>query len=222
MISSKEIKFEQDNPVPNGTVCIALYDASPEYEIDLDFKKGEQIVIVEPCNVLFFYIGRNSLGNEGVIPINYFKFDTSKKTTPEVSQGATAINSSTESSSPVTSPVTSSRLLSHSSSSPKVAPKPRRSGSADPPQHLPKPKPIPRSRGESLPRGQGVPSHSSIDDDVIFRAQYPDIDKRPPMPLPQDAVVPSSSSVAMDKFKTDSGWFAPSLPHVSDDTCSVQ
>ena len=76
MISSKEMKYEQDNPVPNGTVCTALYDALPEYHIDLDFKKGDKVVIVEPCNVLFFYIGRNEEGKNGVVPINYFTFET--------------------------------------------------------------------------------------------------------------------------------------------------
>ena len=77
MISSREMRYEQDNPVPNGTVCMALYDALPEYHIDLDFKKGDKVVIVEPCNVLFFYIGRNDEGKNGVIPINYFTFETS-------------------------------------------------------------------------------------------------------------------------------------------------
>lgn len=75
MISSKEMKYEQDNPVPNGTVCTALYDALPEYHIDLDFKKGDKVVIVEPCNVLFFYIGQNEERKSGVIPINYFTFE---------------------------------------------------------------------------------------------------------------------------------------------------
>ena len=204
MISSKEIKFEQDNPVPNGTVCIALYDASPEYNIDLDFKKGEQIVIVEPCNVLFFYIGRNLLGNEGVIPINYFKFDTSKKTTPEIQLPAGNEGRS------------SPHLTSSPPRSPKVAPKPRnKTGSVDfSPQ---KPIPAPRGRGEPLPRGQSLPSHTSADDDRDSpRTNYPDIDKRPPMPLPQDVVAPPpSSSMATNNFKTDSGWFTPNLPHVS-------
>ena len=196
MISPKEIKFEQDNPVPNGTVCVALYDATPEYDIDLDFKKGEEMVIVEPCNVLFFYIGRNSLGNEGVIPINYFRFDTSKQTKPQVLQLQTA----------------GSPNPSHS---PRVAPKPRRSISNESPHQPQKPKPIPRPRGETMPRGQSLPSHSSLDDDTASSTNYPDIDKRPPMPLPQEVVVPSNSSMSADKFKTDSGWFTPNLSHVS-------
>jgi len=203
MISSREIKFEQDNPVPNGTTCTALYDALPEYGIDLDFKKGEKVVIVEPCNVLFFYIGRNLDGNEGVIPINYFKFDTAKRELPE----AVASND-----------------FSKPPRSPRVAPKPRRLGSTETPQS-PKPVPVPRVRVDTLLRGQSLPSQSSLvaayDDRDITKAKYSDIDRRPPMPLPQDAVALPVSSMAADKFKTDSGWFMPSLPHVSSSLCSM-
>ena len=56
MINTSELKYEDDNPVPAGTVCTALGDAEPEYDCDLDFKK---ITIVEPCNVLFYYIAKN-------------------------------------------------------------------------------------------------------------------------------------------------------------------
>lgn len=191
MISSKEMKFEQDNPVPNGTVCTALYDAAPEYNIDLDFKEGEKVVIVEPCNVLFFYIGRNSEGKEGVIPINYFTFESNKSTSDDT---ATNDNTNTASSQP-----------------PQVAPKP--SVHPRPPGSpvLTKP-PVAARTSNTLPSGSTLfgefrqfANQSAVDD----------IDRRPPCPLPPEATINQvNPMLATEEFKKNSGWFTPGIQQV--------
>lgn len=200
MISSKEMKYEQDNPVPSGTVCTALYDAIPEYHIDLDFKKGEKIVIVEPCNVLFFYVGRNEEGKEGVIPINYFTFEiTSPNDNPADNDNA------------------------RSQPPPLVAPKPqsplaqarRTPGSPV----LTRPPVAPRG-SNTLPAGSSLSRHFSRDDDTSpGGASVDDIDRRPPCPLPPEATNPVNPMAANDNFKKTSGWFTPNVQQVWNSTC---
>lgn len=49
----------------------ALY--AGEHEHDLPFNTGDIITVLEPCNVVFWYLGENSRGKRGVIPINFLK-----------------------------------------------------------------------------------------------------------------------------------------------------
>lgn len=193
MIPSREINFEQDNPVPNGTVCTALYDARPEYHTDLDFKKGEKIVIVEPCNVLFFYIGRNEEGKEGVIPINYFTFDSSSGGSSDRTESQPA----------------------HS-----YFPLPEVPGVPQSPSVDPKTSGSPvQARRTVVARGSStLPVGSSLsgqDDANQARTNVvDDIDRRPPCPLPPEATNPVNPMVATDNFKKTSGWFKPNIQQV--------
>lgn len=40
---------------------------------DLAFSKGDVVTVLEPCNVMFWYLGENSTGRRGVVPINFFE-----------------------------------------------------------------------------------------------------------------------------------------------------
>ena len=207
MISSKEMRYEQDNPVPEGTVCTALYDAIPEYHIDLDFKKGEKITIVEPCNVLFFYIGKNEEGKEGVIPINYFTFD-SKKPPEDDSTGERYVTSQSGPLQPAPPQI----------GPPQVAPKPRSPlprRSPDSPVLSNRPPVAPRT-SNTLPASSRMPSQYGDDDapQASGTSVVDDIDRRPPMPLPPEATNPVNPTVANENFKRTSGWFTPNVQQV--------
>ena len=197
MISSKEMRYEQDNPVPNGTVCTALYDAIPEYHIDLDFKKGDKISIIEPCNVLFFYIGKDEEGKEGVIPINYFTFDSKKP--PEDND-----NKDTSGDRYVTSQSGPSQQLGpfQQPGPPQVAPKPMsplpRRAPNSPLLSGVRPPVSPRL-SNTLPAGSRMPSQFSMYDDTpqAGASVVDDIDRRPPMPLPPEATNPVTQQLHM-------------------------
>ena len=196
MISSKEMKYEQDNPVPNGTVCTAIYDALPEFHIDLDFKKGDRIVIVEPCNVLFFYIGKNEEGNTGVIPINYFNF--AKKAKVDNKAEGDVVRNAPQGVAGNQSPVATRRALdSPVMSKPPVAPR----GS------------------NTLPAGSSLSGFLREDSPPAIPRAGTNIDefmdRRPPCPLPPEAVGSTVSPMAANEnFKRTSGWFAPSAQQV--------
>ena len=38
---------------------------------DLSFRCGEQLTIIEPCNVMYWYLAENREGKRGVMPINF-------------------------------------------------------------------------------------------------------------------------------------------------------
>ena len=40
---------------------------------DLPFVKGEVLTIIEPCNVVFWYLAENKKGQRGIIPITHVK-----------------------------------------------------------------------------------------------------------------------------------------------------
>ena len=40
---------------------------------DLSFRCGEQLTIIEPCNVMYWYLAENSKGKRGVMPVNFVK-----------------------------------------------------------------------------------------------------------------------------------------------------
>ncbi len=40
---------------------------------DLPFKCGEELTIIEPCSVKYWYIAENSAGRRGTIPITFVK-----------------------------------------------------------------------------------------------------------------------------------------------------
>jgi hypothetical protein len=42
-----------------------------EQATDLPFERGEILTIIEPCNVIYWYLAENSMGRRGVIPITY-------------------------------------------------------------------------------------------------------------------------------------------------------
>lgn len=42
-----------------------------EQSNDLPFKVGEVLMIIEPCNVVYWYLAENSSGKRGIIPITY-------------------------------------------------------------------------------------------------------------------------------------------------------
>lgn len=205
MISSKEMKYEQENPVPSGTVCTALYDAVPEYHIDLDFKKGEKVVILEPCNVLFFYKGRNEEGKEGVMPINYFSFELNKP--PDDDGENKAENDYTQEGARARPP-------------PQVAPKP-----SSQPRHAPgspvlsKPS-LGTKASNTLPAGAKLYGQPGWNDDTpggsasATASVVDDIDRRPPCPLPPEVTNPVNPIVANDNFKRTSGWFVPNVQQV--------
>ena len=201
MISSKEMKYEQDNPVPNGTVCTAIYDALPEFHIDLDFKKGEKIVIVEPCNVLFFYIGKNEEGKTGVIPINYFNFVKKEKVDNKAEDDR--VKNAPQGVAGNQSPVATRRAPGSPRGSP-LSSKP----------------PVAARGSNTLPVGSNLSGFVREDSPpaAISRTgtsidEY--MDRRPPCPLPPEAAAsPVSSMAATDNFKKTSGWFTPSAQQV--------
>ena len=215
MISSKEMRYEQDNPVPNGTVCTALYDAIPEYHIDLDFRKGDKVTIVEPCNVLFFYIGKDAEGKEGVIPINYFTFDSKKPPEDKPSEG----NDQTGDRYVTSLQAPSQQEPSQPAGLPQVAPKPlsasiRRSPNSPVLSARP---PVSPRLSNTLPAGTRMPSQFNVDDDTPQAGAsnvVDDIDRRPPMPLPPEATNPVNPAVANENFKRTSGWFMPNVQQV--------
>ena len=45
--------------------------AAAEHPHDLPFSTGDQLTILEPCNVIFWYLAEDSQGRRGVIPINF-------------------------------------------------------------------------------------------------------------------------------------------------------
>ena len=49
------------------------YNYSGQQPQDLSFRCGEQLTIIEPCNVMYWYLAENSEGKRGVMPINFVK-----------------------------------------------------------------------------------------------------------------------------------------------------
>ena len=80
---------EDNNPVPPYSRCIAIRDFvgkllrgdedtylfwySGQQPQDLSFRCGEQLTIIEPCNVMYWYLAENSEGKRGIMPINFVK-----------------------------------------------------------------------------------------------------------------------------------------------------
>ncbi len=53
--------------------CIIILYNTGETAHDLPFSVGDVITVLEPCNVVFWYLGENSVGRRGVIPINFLE-----------------------------------------------------------------------------------------------------------------------------------------------------
>lgn len=49
-------------------IIISLLGEQPN---DLPFVCGEVLTILEPCNVVFWYLAENTRGRRGIIPITY-------------------------------------------------------------------------------------------------------------------------------------------------------
>lgn len=58
-----------------GTVDPSYLLRTGQQPQDLSFRCGEQLTIIEPCNVVFWYLAENSEGKRGVIPINFVKVE---------------------------------------------------------------------------------------------------------------------------------------------------
>ena len=43
---------------------------------DLPFKRGEELTIIEPCSVIYWYIAANNMGRRGAIPITYVQVNS--------------------------------------------------------------------------------------------------------------------------------------------------
>ena len=54
----------------NNSVAITYAGEQPN---DLPFKRGEVLIVIEPCNVVYWYLAENNQGQRGVIPITYVK-----------------------------------------------------------------------------------------------------------------------------------------------------
>ena len=54
-------------------VCVCVCAHAGDTPHDLPFSVGEVITIIKPCNVMFWYLGENSDGRRGVIPINFLE-----------------------------------------------------------------------------------------------------------------------------------------------------
>lgn len=54
-----------------------LYSLPPAHPArepyDLPFMLGDELTIIEPCNVIFWYLAEDRHGKRGVIPITYVK-----------------------------------------------------------------------------------------------------------------------------------------------------
>ncbi|XP_064404262.1 uncharacterized protein LOC135349648 [Halichondria panicea] len=66
-MTEQAIEHEND-PLQPGQRCMAVQDFDGQEEGDLPFKIGEKIIIVEPCELVFWYKARNEGGSTGVVP----------------------------------------------------------------------------------------------------------------------------------------------------------
>lgn len=71
--------------VPGGESILCVLDISNslpfpagEQSSDLPFECGEVLTIIEPCNVIYWYLAENSMGRRGVIPITYVQVSMGK------------------------------------------------------------------------------------------------------------------------------------------------
>ncbi|CAI8004235.1 hypothetical protein GBAR_LOCUS3860 [Geodia barretti] len=69
---------EQARPLPPYTKVTAIQDFQPQHPHDLPFSRGDRLTILEPCNVIFWYLAEDAHGKRGVIPINFVKVDGTK------------------------------------------------------------------------------------------------------------------------------------------------
>ena len=51
--------------------CFSL--PSAQHQHDLSFSLGDHLTVLEPCNVIFWYLAEDAQGKRGVIPINFVK-----------------------------------------------------------------------------------------------------------------------------------------------------
>eukprot|EP00731_Ephydatia_muelleri_P022866 Em0015g449a len=206
---------EQETPVTMYTKCVALADFEGQYSHDLPFKKGETITVLEPCNVIYWYLGENAAGKRGVIPINFLQ--ALQQRPPSV-------------------------LPPKPERRPALPPKPPTAPALPkrPPQGVPR---VTRSAPDSNPQwSKTLPSRprppapppSLSESEVPFA-----IDTRPPMPVPRTAgksrscetlssrapssddraakprpVLKQSRYLTVDEFRENSGWFKPTLEKV--------
>ena len=54
---------------------IRLANTAGEQAHDLPFRTGDQLTIIEPCNVVFWYLAESEQGRRGVIPINFVQVE---------------------------------------------------------------------------------------------------------------------------------------------------
>jgi hypothetical protein len=63
----------EEIPLAPFQVCRALTDFNGQQEGDLSFRKDEQITIIAPSEVLFWYKAKNTLGQEGLVPRTFLE-----------------------------------------------------------------------------------------------------------------------------------------------------
>ena len=71
-MENESIRTHTFTPV-TGILSSYFYTPIGQYSHDLPFKKGETITVLEPCNVIYWYLGENAAGKRGVIPINFLQ-----------------------------------------------------------------------------------------------------------------------------------------------------
>ena len=54
-------------------VMISSPSHTAQHPHDLPFSRGDRLTILEPCNVIFWYLAEDAHGKRGVIPINFVK-----------------------------------------------------------------------------------------------------------------------------------------------------
>ena len=73
-------------PDPSHPLYVATHTFSSELDGDLNFKKGDQLYIINQDNKNWWYARAKDSGQEGYIPVNYVTRPGASKPIPEVSQ----------------------------------------------------------------------------------------------------------------------------------------
>lgn len=83
--------------------------------------------------------------------------------------------------------------------------------------------PVAPRGSNTLPAGSSLSGYCSRDEPPaaarMSSSVEDDIDRRPPCPLPPEAINPVNPILATDNFKKTSGWFTPSAQQVQCSTC---